>query len=197
MHGSPSDHRLTFRRSLTAPCLAIALAVTSFNFAGEDLWDALNPRDEMQRVGGLLIRHPGVCLSWHTCRARGNGRSPQVDEAARSRGRPPRDALTRINLLHDISHDGTGLPVGSRCEDALPCRRLGVVGALPEYLVSLQIAESHLGLHESIACHDSKCDPCTLRDEVVVVNIDIHDCAGAAPGCYSCGFIDEVKSFRV
>jgi hypothetical protein len=36
------------------------------------------------------------------------------------------------------------LPVGSRCEDALPCRRLGVVGALPEYLVSLQIAESHL-----------------------------------------------------
>ena len=60
MHGSPSDHRLTFRRSLTAPGLAIALAVTSFNFAGEDLWDALNPRDEMQRVGGLLIRHPGA-----------------------------------------------------------------------------------------------------------------------------------------
>ena len=121
MHGSPSDHRLTFRRSLVAPGLAITLAVTSFNFVWDDLWDALNPRDEMQRVGGLLIRHPGVRLRWHTCRAQGNGRSPQVDEVARSQAGPPCDALTRINLLHDISHDGPGLPVGSRCENALPC----------------------------------------------------------------------------
>ncbi|EUC12207.1 hypothetical protein PMI06_008986 [Burkholderia sp. BT03] len=47
MHSSPSDHRLTFPRSLTAPGLAITLAPTSFNFVGVELWDALDPRDEM------------------------------------------------------------------------------------------------------------------------------------------------------
>ena len=59
MHGSPSDHRPTFRRSLTAPSLAITLALMSFNFVGVNLRDALNPRDEMQLVGRLLICHPG------------------------------------------------------------------------------------------------------------------------------------------
>src|SRR5471032_1996306 len=107
---SPGYARVAYARLAVRPPPYVPTAV-----------DRTRPRDEMQRVGRLLIRHPGVCLSWHTCRAQGNGRSPQVDEAARSRAGPPREALTRINLLHDISHDGTGLPVGSRCENALPC----------------------------------------------------------------------------
>jgi hypothetical protein len=85
MHSSPSEHRLTFRRSLTAPGLAITLAVTSFNFVRGELRNALDSRDEMQRAGGLLIRHPGVRLSWHTCSAQGNGRIPRVDDAGRFR----------------------------------------------------------------------------------------------------------------
>jgi len=48
------------RQVAIARGLALTSAKTSFDFAGGGLRNALDPRNEMPRFSGSLIRHPGV-----------------------------------------------------------------------------------------------------------------------------------------